>query len=265
MVADGSHPYSGVNGMSGHSKWATIKRKKGAIDAKRGKVFTKLVREVTTAARLGGGDPVGNPRLRAAVAAARAQGMPSDNVTRAIKKGTGELDGPAVEECSYEAYGPGGVALLIEAQTDNRNRTSAEVRSVLTKNNSSLGAPGSVAYLFKTFGMFNFDADKYGEEEVMEAALEAGAEDVRNEGSALNVTCDPKLFADVMDHFDKLGMKYDDAEVTMIPDTTAKITGHDAEQLLKLIERLEDLEDVQKVHANFDIDDEELERIAAVG
>jgi len=248
--------------MSGHSKWATIKRKKGAIDAKRGKVFTKLVREVTTAARLGGGDPDANPRLRVAIAAARAQGMPADNVTRAIKKGIGDHDGPPVEDCTYEAYGPGGVALFIEAQTDNRHRTSAEVRSVLSKNNSSLAASNSVAYLFNKFGLFVFDGDKYTEDEVMEAALEAGADDVQAEGGSISITCDPKLFVDVMDELDKRSLKYLDAEITMIPDTSTKVTGHDAEQVIKLIERLEDLDDVQKVHANFDIDDDELERIA---
>lgn len=251
--------------MSGHSKWATIKRKKGAIDAARGKLFTKLVREITTAARMGGGDPNGNPRLRAAITAARSQGMPSDNVERAIKKGTGELEGSAIEEVSYEGYGPGGVALFVEAQTDNRNRTSADVRSVFNKNDGNLGTPGSVAWMFKAVGLFTFDGAKYGEDEVMEAALEAGAEDVKTEDGTITVTCDPKAFGQVIELFDKRNLKYDTAELTRLPDTNTKVAGEDAQKLMRLIERLEDLDDVQKVYANFDIDDAELERIASAG
>lgn len=249
--------------MSGHSKWATIKRKKGAIDAQRGKIFTKLVREITTAARIGGGDVGGNPRLRTAVAAAKAQSMPADKIERAIKKGTGELEGEQIEEVSYEAYGPSGVAILIEAQTDNRNRTTGDIRMVLSKNNGNLGATNSVAYMFHHRGVISFDVAKYSEDQVMEVALDGGAEDVKTDGDTVVVTSDTKTFAALMDLFDKKGMKYVNAELTMIPESSVKLAGADAEKALKLVERLEELDDVQKVHANFDIDNSELERIAA--
>ena len=251
--------------MSGHSKWATIKRKKGEIDAKRGKIFTKVVREITTAARIGGGDVNGNPRLRAAVALAKASRMPADNIERAIKKGTGAMDGPPVEEISYEGYGPGGVAVFVEAQTDNRNRTSSEVRSAFTKQNGNLGASGSVGWMFLKRGQYIFDAQKYDEEQIMEAALDAGADDVRSENDSIVVLSDPKSFAQLLDHFDTKGLKYDSAELTMIAENMVKVAGGDAEKVLRLIERLEDLDDVQKVYANFDIDENELERIAALG
>lgn len=251
--------------MSGHSKWATIKRKKGEIDAKKGKVFTKLVREITTAARLGGGDINGNPRLRAAVAAAKAGSMPADNITRAIKKGTGALEGPPVEEIAYEGYGVAGVAVFVEAQTDNRNRTSAEVRAAFTKLGGNLGNTGSVGWMFKARGQFVFDASKYSEDQLMEVALEAGAEDVRSEGGAVIVECNTKDFAHLLDAFEGQKLAYDSGELTMIPDNLVKVSGSDAEKLLRLVERLEDLDDVQKVYANFDIDEAELERIAALG
>jgi YebC/PmpR family DNA-binding regulatory protein len=250
--------------MSGHSKWATIKRKKGAIDAQRGKVFTKLVREITTAAGIGGGDPSGNPRLRTAIVAAKAQSMPADKIERAIKKGTGELEGEKIEEVTYEGYGPSGVAIYIEAQTDNRNRTTGELRMVLSKNNGNLGATNSVAYMFHKRGVISFDAAKYGEDAVMEIALEAGAEDVRQDGDSVVVTADPKSYAEVLDLFEKKGMKYANAEMSMIPENTVKVTGDSAVRVVRLIERLEELDDVQKVHSNFDIDDAELERIAAL-
>jgi YebC/PmpR family DNA-binding regulatory protein len=248
--------------MSGHSKWATIKRKKGAIDAKKGKIYTKLVREITTAARLGGGDPSANPRLRAAVASAKAERMPSDNIERAIKKGTGELEGAQIEEHTYEGYAPGGVALFIEVQTDNKNRTTSEVRNVITKANGNLGAANCVAWMFQKQGRFVFDAGKYGEDEIMEAALEAGAEDIVTEGDTFVVTCDTKAFSQVADHFDKLDLKYDEGELTMVPESTVAVSGDEAEKVLKIIENLEDLDDVMKVYSNFDIDDAELERIA---
>ncbi len=248
--------------MSGHSKWATIKRKKGAADAKRGKVFTKVVREITTAARIGGGDPNGNPRLRSAILAAKAARMPADNIDRAIKKGTGALDGPPVEETVYEGYAPGGVALFIEAQTDNKNRTTSEVRTALTKANGALGASGSVAYMFKRRGQFVFDASKYSEDEVMEVALEAGAEDVVKEDDTITVTCEMQLFTAVVEAFDKRNLKYEEGELTMIPENYIKVSGESAEKVLKLVERLEELDDIQKVHSNFDIDADELERIA---
>ncbi len=248
--------------MSGHSRWATIKRKKGAADAKKGKAFTKLVREITTAARIGGGDVNANPRLRAAVAAARAERMPSDNIDRAIKKGTGELEGVAIEEQAYECFAPGGVALYVEAQTDNKNRTTSEIRMVVTKANGNLGAAGSVAWMFHKKGRFVFDAARYTEDEIMGAALEAGADDVVNEGGSFVVTCEPRQFSVVADQFDKLELKYDAGELTMIPENYVKIAGDEAEKVLKLVEKLEDLDDVQKVYANFDIDDAELERLA---
>jgi len=251
--------------MSGHSKWATIKRKKGAIDAKRGQVFTKLVREITTAARMGGGDPGGNPRLRAAVAEAKAQRMPADNIERAIKKGTGELEGPAVEEISYEGYGAGGVALYVEVQTDNRNRSISDVRSTFTKAGGSLGAAGSVAWMFHKRGHIVFDASRYGEEELMDVALEGGAEDVTRDGDTFLVVTDIKAFGDVLDAFDKKQMTYESAELTMVPENYVKVSGDDAEKIMRLVERLEELDDVQKVYANFDIDDNELERIAQQG
>lgn len=248
--------------MSGHSKWSTIKRKKGAADAKKGKIYTKLVREVTTAARLGGGDPSGNPRLRAAIAAAKVGRMPSENIDRAIKRGTGELEGPPVEEVNYEGYGPGGVAVFVEAQTDNRNRTSSEVRATFTKNDGNLGTDGSVAWIFTKRGQFVFDAGKHTEEELMEAALEAGADDVSDDGDSIIVLTDPQDFASVMDHFEKVGLACDSAALTMLPANSVKVTGRDAEKVLRLVERLEDLDDVQQVYANFDIDEAELLRIA---
>ncbi len=251
--------------MSGHSKWSTIKRKKGAIDAAKGKVFTKLVREITTAARMGGGDPNGNPRLRAAITEAKGESMPNENIQRAIKKGTGALDGPPVEEQSYEGYGPGGVAFFIEAQTDNKNRTTSEVRSSFSKNGGNMGTAGSVAFMFHNRGQFVFDAKKYTEDELTEAALDAGAEDVKADENAVVITCDPREFAKVLDALEKRSLQYMSAELTMIPENSVKVSGEAAEGCLRLMERLEELDDVQKVYANFDIDDAELERIAAAG
>lgn len=251
-----------AHSMSGHSKWATIKRKKGDLDAKKGKIFTKAVREITTAARMGGADPGGNPRLRAAIQAAKAVRMPADNIDRAIKKGIGALDGPPVEEIFYEGYGPSGVAFYVSVQTDNRNRTSSDVRSAFTKQDGNLGTTGSVGYLFRNRGIFTFPSTHYTEEQLLDIALEQGADDVRAEGSTYVVDCDFKLFAPLMDAFDKAGYVYEEAELTWIPDTTIKVAGTDAEKVLRLVERLEDLDDVQKVYANFDIDEAEFERIA---
>ena len=251
--------------MSGHSKWATIKRKKGELDAKKGKIFTKVVREITTAARLGGGDISGNPRLRAAVALAKAERMPADNIDRAIKKGTGALEGPPVEETSYEGYGPGGVAVFVEAQTDNRNRTTSEVRAAFSKLGGNLGAAGSVGWMFNKRGVFTFDAKKYSEEELMDVALDAGAEEIRADGEMIVVEGDPKLFAQLMDRFEAQNIKFESAELTMLPGNSIKVGGTDAEKIVRLVERLEDLDDVQKVYANFDIDEAELERIATTG
>ncbi|HDM76071.1 MAG TPA: YebC/PmpR family DNA-binding transcriptional regulator [Deltaproteobacteria bacterium] len=247
--------------MSGHSKWSTIKRKKSAQDAKRGKIFTKLIREITVAARMGGGDPSGNPRLRAAIASARAVNMPKENIERAIKKGTGELAGYSLEEAIYEGYGPGGVAILIEALTDNRNRTTAELRYILSKHGGNLGEAGCVAWMFDKKGLIVFDRNQVDEDEVMEIALEAGAEDVREEDDQLEVVTLQSDFEEVKKAFDEQNIKYELAEVTMIPQNTVKLDDKQAEQMLKLMDALEDSDDVQKVYANFDIDEKILESI----
>ncbi len=249
--------------MSGHSKWATIKRKKGAVDAKKGQVFTKLVREITTSARMGGGDPNGNPRLRAAIAEAKANRMPADNIDRAIKKGTGDLDGPPVEEISYEGYAPGGVAVFIEVQTDNRNRSISEVRSTFTKGGGTLGAAGSGAWMCHKKGHITFYAKRYTEEQLMDVALDAGAEDVTRDGDTFIVVTDLKSFGAVLDQLDKKAMTYESAALTMVPETYVKVSGESAEKMMRFLERLEELDDVQKAYANFDIDDSELERIAS--
>lgn len=247
--------------MAGHSKWANIKRQKGVVDAARGKLFTKLVKEITTAARLGGGDPDANPRLRVAITAAKSNSMPADNITRGIKKGTGELEGQVIDEINYEGYGAGGVAFFVETQTDNRNRTSAEVRSAFTKNVGSMGAAGSVAWMFRKYGQFTFEASAYTEEQMMDAALEAGAQDVSLAGEHWVVLSEPSDFSAVLDAFDKAGLSYESAEFTMVADTTVALSGKEAQQVIRLMDKLEDLEDVMKVHANFEIDDAEMERI----
>ncbi len=247
--------------MSGHNKWSTIKARKGAADAKRGKIFTKLIREITIAARSGGGDPSSNARLRTAIATAKAQNMPNDNIDRAIKKGTGELEGETIEEMTFEGYGPGGVAIFVEATTDNKNRTTSDVRQIFSKSNGNLGASGCVAYMFKQCGQIIFDAAKYSEDELMEIALELGADDVATEDDQITVTTDPSSFVDVKEGFDAKKMEYLSAEVTRVPDNTVKVTGKDAANNLKLIDKLEECDDVSNVYANFDIDEEELERL----
>ncbi len=247
--------------MSGHSKWSTIKRKKSAQDAKRGKIFTKLIREITVAARMGGGDPSGNPRLRAAIASARAVNMPKDNIERAIKKGTGELAGYTLEEAIYEGYGPGGVAILIEALTDNRNRTTAELRYILNKHGGSLGEAGCVAWMFEKKGLIVFNRDEVDEDEIMEIALEAGAEDIREEDDQLEVVTLQADFEEVKKAFDEQNIKYELAEISMIPQNTVKLDNKQAEQMIKLMDALEDSDDVQKVYANFDIDEKILESL----
>ncbi len=249
--------------MSGHSRWSTIKRKKGVTDSKRGKIFTKLIKELTAAARLGGGDPDGNPRLRAAISTAKTENMPKDNIERAIKKGTGELEGVRFEEHQLEGYAPGGVAVLIDVMTDNKNRTMADVRHIFSKHNATLADPGCVAYLFKKTGLINLDKDKVDEETVLNATLEAGAEDIRDEGSFLEVFTDPKNFETVKSALEERQLPYAMAEITMIPQSTVKVEGKEAELVLKLVETLEDSDDIQRVYANFDIPDEELERIGA--
>jgi YebC/PmpR family DNA-binding regulatory protein len=246
--------------MSGHNKWSTIKHKKGAADAKRGQVFTKLIKEITVAAKLGGGDPSGNPRLRTAMDKAKQENMPKDNIDRAIKKGTGELEGVVYEEIVYEGYGPGGVAVLVESMTDNRNRTVSEVRSIFTKCNGNMGEAGCVAWMFDKKGLIVYpktvDFDK-----LFEAALEAGAEDVSDQDEQLEVVTDPSSFFDVRDALEKAGFKHESAEVTMIPQTMVALDGKNAENLLKLMDRLEDNDDVQNVYANFDISTEEMEKL----
>jgi YebC/PmpR family DNA-binding regulatory protein len=246
--------------MSGHNKWSTIKHKKGAADAKRGKIFTKIIKEISVAAKLGGGDPGGNPRLRTAIDKAKEENMPKDNIERAIKKGTGEMEGVTYEEITYEGYGPGGVAVLVEAMTDNRNRTVSEVRSIFTKCNGNMGEAGCVAWMFDKKGLIVFPKS-VNFDQLFEAALEAGAEDVTEEEEQVEVTTDPASFIEVRETLEKGGFKHDSAEVTMIPQTMIKLEGKQAESMLKLMDRLEDNDDVQNVYANFDITEEEMERM----
>jgi YebC/PmpR family DNA-binding regulatory protein len=249
--------------MSGHSKWSTIKRKKGAIDAKRGRIFTRLIKEITIAARIGGGDQNGNPRLRTAVLAAKADNMPKDNIDRAIKKGTGELEGFTIEEYTYEGYGPGGVAIMVEVMTDNKNRATAELRHAFSKHNGNMGEAGCVAWMFQKKGVIQYDQGAVEEEKLMEVALDAGADDVRDEGSVLEVTTDPKDFFKVKEKLDASGLPpCVMAEVSMVPQNTIKVVGKEAEQVLRLMEALEDLDDTQKVYANFDIPEEEMDRLS---
>jgi YebC/PmpR family DNA-binding regulatory protein len=247
--------------MSGHSKWSTIKRKKGATDAKRGKTFTKLIKEITVAARMGGGDPNANPRLRTAIAAAKTENMPKDNIERAIKKGTGALEGISYEEVYYEGYGPGGAAVLVESFTDNKNRTVADVRYLFSKSGGSLGEAGCVAWMFEKKGLFVFQKEDVDEETLMEAVLEAGGEDIHDEESTFEVTTAPEDFEAVKKALDDRELGYLLAEVTMVPKSTVKLEDKEAEQMLRLVEGLEDSDDVQKVYSNFDISDATLERI----
>jgi YebC/PmpR family DNA-binding regulatory protein len=248
--------------MSGHSKWSTIKRKKGGIDAQRGKIFTKLGREIMTAARIGGGDIDGNPRLRLAVLKAKAQNMPNDNIDRAIKKGTGSLEGVVYEEINYEGYGPAGVAVIASTLTDNRNRTVAEIRHVFTKHGGNMGATGSVSWIFANKAYFLLDRDKVDADRLVEVALEAGAEDVKEEGAEFEVTAAPEAFGKVKDALDEAKLPYQEAEVTLIPSTTIRLEGNQAGSALRLVEALEDLDDVQKVYANFDISEEVMESLS---
>jgi YebC/PmpR family DNA-binding regulatory protein len=240
--------------MSGHSKWATIKRAKGANDQKRGQLFTKLAREITVAARAGGGDPGGNPRLRLAVDDARAVNMPKENIERAIKKGTGELEGESYQELTYEGYGPGGAAIFIEATTDNPNRTVAEIRHAFSRNGGNLGATNSVGWMFDRKGQIYLEAAKSDEDTTLEAALEAGAEDFAREGEQYLVTTAPAAFHAVQDALKTKGLVVESAELTMVPKNTVKVEGADAERILKLMEALEELDDVSRVSSNFDID-----------
>jgi len=249
--------------MSGHSKWSTIKRKKGAIDAKRGKIFTRLIKEITVAARSGGGDPEGNPRLRSAITTAKAENMPKDNIARAIKKGTGEIAGEVYDEIMYEGYGPGGVAILVECLTDNRNRTVADVRHYFAKNNGNLGESGCVAYMFDKKGLILVDKANIEEEVLMDAALEAGAEDVVEEETEFQILTAPEDFDEVRDALEKAEVSFLDASVSMIPQNTVEVVDEKiARALMRLMESLEDHDDVQNVYANFDIDDDLMEQLS---
>ncbi|HKE03517.1 MAG TPA: YebC/PmpR family DNA-binding transcriptional regulator [Blastocatellia bacterium] len=242
--------------MSGHSKWHTIKHKKGALDAKRGKLFTKWIKEITIAARSGGsGDPNQNPRLRKAVNDAKAGNMPNDTIERAIKRGTGELEGVHYEEVTYEGYGPGGVAVMVNATTDNRNRTVSELRHLFSKNSGNLGESGSVAWMFNKKGQIIVDSALKSEDEMMEIALEAGAEDMQNDGESYQILTAPEDFLAVLDAIKSKGVEPISSEIAMIPQNTIKLDGNHAAQMLKLYDALDDHEDVQSVYANFEIDD----------
>ncbi|MCD6583378.1 MAG: YebC/PmpR family DNA-binding transcriptional regulator [Candidatus Omnitrophica bacterium] len=251
--------------MSGHSKWAGIKHKKAAQDAKRGKLFTKLIREITVAAREGGGNPDTNPRLRTAIDRARDANMPLDNIEKAIKRGTGELPGVTYESCMFEGYGPGGVAIIVEALTDNKNRTSAEIRNIFSKKGGNLAGSGSVAWIFNKKGYILINKEVISEEELFNLAIEAGAEDIKTEGNNYEITTDPKDFENVKQALKSKEIKWELAELTMIPTSSVKLEGQQAKQLLSLVEALEEHDDVQKVYANFDIPEEVMEEVASEG
>ena len=242
--------------MSGHSKWATIKHKKGALYAKRGKIFTRLIKEITVAAKAGGGDPDGNPRLRTAIAAAKAENMPADNIKRAIQKGTGELEGANYEEISFEGYGPGGVAIIVETLTDNRNRAVSEIRHAFSKNGGNLGESGSVSYMFSKKGVIVVAKSAANEDKLTEIALEAGAEDLADEGDNWEITCSPKDYEAVLSAIKAAGIPTEVAEVTMVPSTYTKLEGASASAMMRLLEAIEDLDDTQNVYSNFDMDEE---------
>ena len=246
--------------MSGHSKWHTIKHKKGALDAKRGKLFTKLIKEITVAARTGGtGDLDSNARLRKAVTDAKAGNMPNETIDRAIKRGTGELEGVNYDEITYEGYGPGGVAVLVETMTDNRNRTVAEIRHIFSKNGGNLGEANSVGWMFERKGYIVIDKAAKSEDELFEIVTEAGADDLQEDGDNFEIYTDPLTFDEVLEAVKKAGLEPEAAEVSMIPQNYIKLEGNEARQMLKLYDALDDNEDVQKVFANFDIDEDEME------
>ncbi len=249
--------------MSGHNKWSSIKHKKGAADAKRGKVFTKIIKEIIVAARAGGGDPEMNPRLRTAVATAKAANMPKDNIERGIKKGTGDLDGVNYEEYSYEGYGPGGAAIMLDIMTDNKNRTAADIRHIFSKGNGNLGENGCVAWIFETKGVIICERDKVDAEALFELALEAGAEDVIDEEGEeiIEIYTAPESFEDVRQELERAGVEMASAAVDKIPSNTVDLKGKHAEQMLRLMDNLEDCDDVQKVYSNFDIDEALLEKL----
>jgi len=249
--------------VSGHSKWSTIKRKKGANDAKRGKIFTKLIKEITLAARMGGGDAEGNPRLRSAITAAKGENMPKENIDRAIKKGTGDLGGAIYEEIMYEGYGPGGVAVLVETMTDNKNRTVADIRHFFAKSGGNLGEFGCVAWMFDKKGTLSVAKEGVAEDELMDMALEAGAEDVIEEEDSYQIVTSPEVFSDVVDQLEKKAIKFSEISLAMVPKNSIEVTDEKtAKSLLRLLENLEDHDDVQKVHANFDIADDLMDQLS---
>jgi YebC/PmpR family DNA-binding regulatory protein len=245
--------------MSGHSKWHTIKHKKGAADARRGKVFTRLIKELTVAARAGGGDPDTNPRLRTVIADAKAQNMPADNIKRAIRRGTGEEAGVSYDEVTYEGYGPGGAAILVETLTDNRNRTVSEVRHIFSKHGGNLGETNSVAWMFEKKGLVTVDKSKADEEALMDAVLEAGADDMRDDGSTWEIVSSPDAHQAVVDAVKALGIEPDNAQIAMLPQNYVKLEGRTAQQMLKLMEALEDNDDTRNVWSNFDVEEKEIE------
>jgi YebC/PmpR family DNA-binding regulatory protein len=247
--------------MSGHSKWATIKRKKGELDAKRGKIFSKILREIVIAAKKGGGNPETNPALRTVIAKAKSVNMPADNIKRAIQRGTGEIEGANYEEITYEGYGPGGTAIYVEATTDNRNRTSADIRAIFSKCGGSLGEAGCVSWMFQKKGIISIPKNNANEEEILSLALEAGAEDVQITEDSYDIITLPENFEKVKASIDAKKIQYEVAEISMIPKSYIKVTGNEARQLLNLIEALEDNDDVSNVYANFDIPDDELKSI----
>jgi len=247
--------------MSGHNKWSTIKHKKGAADAKRGKLFSKLIKEITVAARMGGGDIEGNARLRSAVATAKAANMPKDNIERAIKKGTGDLDGATFEEISYEGYGPSGVAVLVNVLTDNKNRAVADIRHLFSKYNGNLGETGCVSWMFDKKGYAAIDKEVVDEETLYDVALSAGADDISDDGDEFTILTEPEDLEKLRDALEEKGITYGQLEVQMIPQTNVTLTGKAAQQTLKLLDALEDLDDVQSLSSNFDIDDEEMAQL----
>ncbi|MBE3588041.1 MAG: YebC/PmpR family DNA-binding transcriptional regulator [Thermoanaerobacteraceae bacterium] len=242
--------------MSGHSKWSTIKRKKAKVDAQRGKIFTRLAREIIVAARQGGGDPDANPRLKAAIQRAKEANIPNENIQRAIQKGTGELGGANYEEIVYEGYGPGGVAVMLEIMTDNRNRTAGEIRHLFSRHGGNLGESGCVSWMFEKKGLIVVDRDGLDEDELMLAALEAGAEDMRTEDDSFEIITAPAEFEQVRSALVEKGIPVSEAEVTMVPQSTVKLTGKEAEQMMRLMDALEDHDDVQEVYANFEMEED---------
>jgi YebC/PmpR family DNA-binding regulatory protein len=244
--------------MSGHSKWATIKHKKGAADAKRGKIFTRLIKEITIAAKSGGGDPDGNPRLRTAILAAKAENMPADNIKRAVQRGTGELEGLSYEEITYEGYGPGGVAIIVDVLTDNKNRAVSEIRHAFSKNGGNLGAEGAVSWMFSKKGVISIAKDAANEDKLMEIVLESGAEDLNDEGEHWEILCDPKDFEAVTGALKAAKIKTETAEITKIASTYTKLEGAQANAMMRLLETIEDLDDTQNLYSNFDFDEAQM-------